>query len=82
MKFGGGCVLSNRQVDAAVSVFRPSPDVSLIPLPLSLGCFAAAPGSAGGRCAAAKAGTTEEQHGQRSAGRGKCETSHYFRLTL
>lgn len=48
--------------------FDPPPSSSF-----SLGCSAAAPGSAGGCCAAAKAGTTEVQHGQRSAWRGKCE---------
>lgn len=52
----------------------PCLSVSLISPSFSSGSFAAAPGSAGGRCAAAEAGTAEEQHGQRSAGRGKRET--------
>lgn len=52
--------------------------ISLIFLLLSLGCAAAAPVSAGGRRAAAKAGATEVQHGQRSVGRRKCETSDDF----
>lgn len=68
------------QVGCSVSVFRSSLDISLICPSFSLGCSAAAPGSAGGCCAAAKAGTTEVQHGQRSAGRGKCETSDDFHM--
>lgn len=72
MNEAGGC---------SVSVCRSSLYVSLILLSFSLGCSATAPGIAGGCCAAAKAGTTEEQYGQRSAGRRKCETSDDFRLT-
>ncbi|MEQ2161942.1 hypothetical protein GOODEAATRI_014881 [Goodea atripinnis] len=49
---------------------------------LSLGCYAAAPVSAGGCCTAAKAGTTEVQHGQRSVRRRKCETSDDFLFDL
>lgn len=71
----------NKAGGCSVSVFRFSLDVSLIFPSFSLGCSAAALGSAGGCRAAAKAGTIEEQHGQRSAGRGKCETSDDFRLT-
>lgn len=51
-------------------------------LPLSLGCLAAASGFTGGRCAAAKAGSAEVQHGQRSAGERKRESRNDFLLTL
>lgn len=71
-------MLSTRQVDLYSGLFL---DASLISPSCSLGCSAAATGSAGGRCAAAQAGATEVQHGQRSAGRGKCETSDDFHLT-
>lgn len=47
----------------------------------SLGCSAAAPGSARWCCSAAKAGTAEMQHGQRPAGRGKRETRPDLHVT-
>lgn len=48
----------------------------------SLGCSAATLGCAGGCRATAEAGTTEVQHGQRSAGWGKCERMPHFHMTL
>lgn len=68
--------LVNRQVNAACS-FTDSSSISL-PLSLSLGCSAAAPDRAGGRCAAAEAGATEVQHGQRSARSRECEMKLRF----
>lgn len=67
---------------SSVSVFRSTLSISLICPSFSLGCSAAAPGSAGGCCAAAEAGDTEVQHGQRSTGRRKCETNDDFHVAL
>lgn len=55
---------------------------SLIFSSVSLGCSTSAPGSAGGGCATAEAGTAEEQHGQRWAGRRKCELCDIFLMCL
>lgn len=80
-KFRAGWILSMRQVDAVHQYSGLFWTILWSPSCFSLGCSAAALGSAGGCSAAAKAGTTEVQHGQRSAGGGKCETSDDFPLT-
>lgn len=81
MKNKGWYVLLG-QVDAVCLFLGPHWAFTLICPSFSLGCSAAAPGSPGGCCAAAKTGTTEVQHGQRSAGGRKCETNDDFHVAV